>query len=133
VKSIVRSPRVALIVALLGVAGVSSVLAANETFGGVEPPDVCAASEAHAPLVADLTLPSARLLWDHFPDLGRPPLLTEMGGPIRVVAFSGARDGVPIVARPGTSTPPLVNVVCIVDPDGEEWYFNNVPLDSYRP
>jgi hypothetical protein len=123
-----------LISALVTLAIVSSVFAAGQSAaGGIQLADLCGASRANAPLFADLTLANGRAVWDHFPGFGISPILENMTGPVRVMAFKGRREGVPLLLQAGRTPPPLDNVVCVVGPDGDQWYFQDVPLDSFRP
>lgn len=98
--------------------------------------DACQVTKARAPVFVDRNFSTGAEVRAHFPAFGKSALLDSFSDPVRVIAIRGPRYGIPVVSRPGHDGGTDVaydNVLCVVTASGDEWYFEDVPMDSYRP
>jgi hypothetical protein len=91
------------------------------------------------PVFAEFDILNGPALLERVP-LGISPEISEPGGPLHdgplhVVVFRGPHLGVP-VHRPlmaPDDLPPPTDVVCVVRPDGDTYYYSGVDLTKFVP
>jgi len=91
------------------------------------------------PVFAEFDIPNGPALLERVP-LGISPEISEPGGPLHdgplhVVVFRGPHLGVPVhrpLMAPG-DLPPPTDVVCVIRPDGDTYYYSGVDLTNFVP
>lgn len=140
--SLSRGARAAGILLAIPVAAYLLALAAAAASNlPILPEGSCARDEAGVPVFAEFDVPNGPALAQFLPELvaGTPEITDPNGplhqGPLHVVVFAGRHDAVP--AYPALPDEGMsyddyapVDVVCIVRPDGDPWYFSSVDLTT---
>lgn len=127
--------------ALLGISSAAiALVAATATAVGlpIVPPGSCGRDSAGVPVLAEFDIPNGPAIAQVVPDLSGAIEFTDPAGPLHdgplhVVVFRGPHHGVLVIGAPpleGQEPRVPTDVVCIVRPDGDPWYFSSVDLDS---
>lgn len=97
--------------------------------------DVCGKSAAQTTVFAELDLAKATDIWDHFPAFGGAPELSQISGPVHVVAFNGRHMGIPRagrISKPEQSVG-YDHVVCVVTASGDATYYVHASYEGFTP
>ena len=99
-------------------------------------PGLCNRDAAGAPVVAEFQLDRAADMAEHLPRFGQAPEFGSVPFPWRVLVFEGEHHAVPRIGGlepSGTERRLPRNVVCVVAPDGDTWYFSDIDLAGMKP
>lgn len=115
------------------------IAAANAANIPVVSPGSCGRDQAGVPVLAEFDVPNGPALLERVP-LGISPEISEPGGPLHdgplhVVVFRGPHLSVPVhrPLRAPHDLPPPTDVVCVIRPDGDTYYYSSVDLTTFVP
>ncbi len=79
-------------------------------------------------VAAYFRIPEGNDYRDHFPEMGKSPELDGVSGAF-VVVYEGPVEG-PFTGVPGASHGPVVDVLCVIPPDGDPFIYSDVSREG---